>query len=79
MGSVVTLGDAADDVLLADDDDSTGVGVIHQQGTISETLVSLGFGAAGFTTSDEDVRIAVGLEIPSTGTDVGGGARGVKV
>ena len=41
------LGDANDNVAIADDDASTGRGVIHHVGITSEAFVSLGFGTAG--------------------------------
>ena len=69
-GSVVTLGDADNEVILDDNDDSTGTRVIHQWGTLSEAVVSLGCGTASSTTPKKDVGTA--FEIPSTGTDVGG-------
>ena len=54
-GSVVTLGDANEGTVTADDDDSTGVGVTCQQGTLSDTSCALCFGAA-----DSIVEVGVG-------------------
>ena len=59
IGSLLILGDADNDVVLAGDADSTGLGVICQQGTLSEAVVSFGCGAASSTTPDKDAGIAV--------------------
>ena len=49
---VVALIGANEEVVLANDDGSTGVGLIHWQGILSEALVSLGSGAAGSMTDN---------------------------
>ena len=80
-GSVVTLVGADNEVVLVDDVDSIGIGVICQKRTISEAFISLGSDTAHLKTSDEDMgaTICVGLEvkIPTMGTEEGCGAGGV--
>ena len=83
MGSVLMLVDANNDVVLTVDDGPARVGVIHQCRITSDILASLVSSTTGSTTSDRDAIVStvagVGLEIPNTGTDGGGGAGGVEV
>ena len=89
IGSVVTLEDADDEVVLANNDISTGMGIIHWQGATSEAFISLAFGTAGSTTttSDEDedkdagttADVGLVVKVSTTGTEIGEGAAGDEV
>ena len=65
-GSAAILGDANEGVIPANGNDSTGVGLIHQQGTLSDDQPDDG---AGMTDN----------ETPTTDTIEGSGAGGVVV
>ena len=68
-GSAVTLGDADKGTATANNDDPTRIGMICQQGTLSDTLGLLS-DALGFSTADSMVEVGVGLiddETPKTG------------
>ena len=83
-GSVVTLVSTNEEVVLVNDDDSIGTGVISQ--TISEAFISLGSGTTDSTISaisDEDVGATAGvgldIKLSTTDTEEGGGAGEVLV
>ena len=65
-GSVVALGDANEGTATAKDDDPTALGMICQQGILSDAL--------GFSAADSVVEVGVGMigdGTPKTGTKEG--------
>ena len=81
MGNAVPLVDTDKEVVLAnDEDDSTGVGTIHRQGGRSVDVLATSVSGRE-DTSLEDVDTGPWLveEIPTNGTEEGGGAGGVEV
>ena len=75
---VVALVGTNKEAVIANDNGPTGVGVIHQQGILSEALVSLGSGAAGSMT-DDGAGTTDDDKTPTTNTEEGGSAGGVVV
>ena len=75
---VVSLVGTDEEVVLANDDRPTRVGVICQQGILSEALVSLGSGTAGSMT-DNGTDTTNNDETPTIGTEERVGAGGIVV
>ena len=83
--SIVTLGNTGNEVVTDNEDDSTGVGIIHWDGGLVDVLATSISDREDISCSatislvDADIGFWLDEEIPTNGTEEGGGAGGVEV